>query len=58
MKIISKVLKIICAAVNWICCFGLALAACNDQNIAMFIVAHMWLFGTLMVFPIFKGGGI
>jgi hypothetical protein len=58
MKIISKVLKIIFAAANWICALLLSLAACSDQSVGMFVAASIWLFVVLMVFPIFKGGGI
>jgi hypothetical protein len=56
--IISKVVKFICVVLVWYMYFSLAIQALATHNILSLIVSMLWSFAALMVFPVFKGGGI
>ena len=55
---IPKLIKFVAVVLVWYMYFSFVAQALATQSISIFIVSILWLFAVLMVFPIFKGGGI
>jgi len=52
------IIKFMVVVLVWYGYFQLAIQALVDQNTLSLFVSMVWSFVALMVFPVFKGGGI
>ena len=55
---IAFIFKVVCVALVWFMYFMLIIQALTTHNLLSLIVSILWSFVALMVFPVFKGGGI
>ena len=55
---IGKIVKVVAIVLVWYMCIALISQALATQNLLSLIISILWSFAALMVFPVFKGGGI
>jgi len=55
---IGKIVKVVAIVLVWYMYIALISQALSTQNLLSLIISMVWSFAALMVFPVFKGGGI